>query len=210
MKTVEAILASNQIEHESDKCLVRVIGEVLTNPGVPKSELLEASGLTLKADLQLASAMIETVKAVSRPLALGETPITSTTPPQPQPARGSPALAIALLVSLVVLSGTAVAYFNTSAESKGRGARIAELESSLQMQQDLHTKEYATLSAKTTAALSTAGVSAAEFKTATGDYLVKADSLAKEVAEMRAENARLKAELESARKTNAGALPAKS
>jgi hypothetical protein len=189
MKTSDEILRQNGIVNPTDSALVRLSHRAIAEPELTSATLLDHSGLHNPTDRALAKSLIESIREAA-PATLPE--------PTSSAAGGRlrttlVALAIALLVSLAALSGTAVAYFNISAESKGRGAKIAELEGSLQTQQDLHTKEYATLSVKTTAALSSAGVSAEEFKTATGDYLAKADLLAKEIADLRAENAKLKA-----------------
>ena len=168
MKTVDQILTANHIEHESDKCLVRVIGQALAKPNAAKSVLLDASGLSLKADLQLASAMIETVKSRPDPAATVATPPASDAAAIQRAPRNL-ALAISLVISLLALSGTVVAYLNVAKESKGRGAKIVELEQSSQTQQEISRKEYVALSEKTTAALSAAGVSVSEFKIVTGD-----------------------------------------
>jgi hypothetical protein len=187
MKTVDQILTANHIEHESDKCLVRVIGQALANPQAAKSVLLDASGLSLKADLQLASAMIETVKSRPDPAATVATPSASDAAAI-QPAPRNLALAISLVISLLALSGTVVAYLNVAKESKGRGAKIVELEQSSQTQQEISRKEYVALSEKTTAALSAAGVSVSEFKIVTGDFITKSEVMTKQIAELRAEN----------------------
>ena len=184
MKTVDQILTANQIEHESDKCLVRVIGQALANPNAAKSVLLDASGLTLKADLQLASAMIETVKTKADPVAT----LAASEAAAVQRAPRNLALAISLVISLLALSGTVVAYLNVAKESKGRGAKIVELEQSSQTQQEISRKEFVALSEKTTAALSAAGVSVSEFKIVTGDFITKSEVMTKQIAELRAEN----------------------
>ena len=191
MKTVDQILTANHIEHESDKCLVRVIGQALANPQAAKSVLLDASGLSLKADLQLASAMIETVKSRPDPAATVATPSASDAAAIQRAPRNL-ALAISLVVSLLALSGTVVAYLNVAKESKGRGAKIVELEQSSQTQQEISRKEYVALSEKTTAALSAAGVSVSEFKIVTGDFITKSEVMTKQIAEFRAENTLLK------------------
>jgi hypothetical protein len=187
MKTLDQILTANHIEHESDKCLVRVIGQALANPNTAKSVLLDASGLTLKADLQLASAMIETVKTMPDSAATVATPPASDAAAIQRAPRNL-ALAISLVVSLLALSGTVVAYLNVAKESKGRGAKIVELEQSSQTQQEISRKEYLALSEKTTAALSAAGVSVSEFKIVTGDFITKSEVMTKQIAELRAEN----------------------
>ena len=187
MKTVDQILTANHIEHESDKCLVRVIGQALAKPNAAKSVLLDASGLTLKADLQLASAMIETVKSRPEPVATVATPAASDAAAVQRAPRNL-ALAISLVISLLALSGTVVAYLNVAKESKGRGAKIVELEQSSQTQQEISRKEYVALSEKTTAALSAAGVSVSEFKIVTGDFITKSEVMTKQIAEFRAEN----------------------
>ncbi|MCX6939717.1 MAG: hypothetical protein NTX09_03085 [Verrucomicrobia bacterium] len=187
MKTVDQILTANHIEHESDKCLVRVIGQALANPNTAKSVLLDASGLTLKADLQLASAMIETVKTMPDSAATVATPSASDAAAIQRAPRNL-ALAISLVISLLALSGTVVAYLNVAKESKGRGAKIVELEQSSQTQQEISRKEYLALSEKTTAALSAAGVSVSEFKIVTGDFITKSEVMTKQIAELRAEN----------------------
>ena len=187
MKTLDQILTANHIEHESDKCLVRVIGQALANPNTAKSVLLDASGLTLKADLQLASAMIETVKTMPDSAATVATPSASDAAAIQRAPRNL-ALAISLVISLLALSGTVVAYLNVAKESKGRGAKIVELEQSSQTQQEISRKEYLALSEKTTAALSAAGVSVSEFKIVTGDFITKSEVMTKQIAELRAEN----------------------
>ena len=192
MNPVDKILSKNQIEHESDKCLVRLIERAVTRPDLPNESILEGSGLSLKADLQLATAMIEVVKSASASVPSVAPKLSDGPEANPKKA-GVTVVYVALFASLILLAGASGAYFTAASELKSRGAKVAELERALQTQQENSSRKLADLSEKASVAMNSTSASVSDFTEKTEAYLKKADSMAKEIAALKAQNEVLKA-----------------
>ena len=71
MKSIDEILIEHRIEAESDRNLVRVIGRAAAYPKASRASLLEHSGISMTADLQLASAMVDAIQCAPAPVPAG-------------------------------------------------------------------------------------------------------------------------------------------
>lgn len=199
MNPIDQIITENAIEHESDKCLVRAVDNALGNIDIPKADILASSGLTMKADLQLVSALIDTVRV--HPQARGAavtlphvSPVqVAQAAPVPVPAIKNRVLAISLAATVLALTGATAYYYRALEESKANTVRIETLFSLKEAERLKSEQSLQEITKTATAAIVSTGASVNEFKSATGDFLIKSEAMAKEIAALRAENAALKA-----------------
>lgn len=182
MKSIDEILSEHRIESESDRNLVRVIGRAAADPKASRASLLEHSGISMAADQQLASAMIDAVQS-------------ATTGPGSAviPARPPTALLVALGFSLLAVGGTTSAFIVERNASAEKTAKITLLETQFAAQKDATTKDLSALADRAASALASSGASLDAVNTVSNEFSKKTNALLAEIAALKAETARLKA-----------------
>jgi hypothetical protein len=180
MKSIDEILIEHRIEAESDRNLVRVIGRAAADPKASRASLLEHSGISMTADLQLASAMVDAIQCAPAPV------------PAAIPAPRPTALIVALGLALLAVGGLTAAFIGEVNTAREKAAKIALLETQFAAQKEMTAREISALADKTSAALTSSGASFAAVTTVTADYAARTEALLKEIASLKAETARLK------------------